>query len=347
MNFKHSRSVITSSVGFLMFVASFSQAARAETLLLNGAGATFPYPLYSKWFSEFKKVESKAEINYQSIGSGGGIRQVMDHTVDFGASDAPMTDEQLAKAKPALLHFPMVMGAVVLTYNLPGLKTDLKLTPEIVSGIFMGKITEWKDAALVAANPGVKFPDEPILVAHRSDGSGTTAIFSDWLAKVSPEWKSKVGAGPALKWPTGLGGKGNEGVTGLIKQSPGSIGYVELIYAKSNHLPVAAVKNRAGEFVVPTAASVTAAATVSLKSIPEDFRASITDAEGKGAYPISGFTYLLIPVSMPKAKQKVMSQFLQWALQNGQTLAEPLGYAPLPKTLVQKALARVALVKAE
>jgi len=321
--------------------------ARAETLLLNGAGATFPYPLYSKWFSEFRKVDPKAEINYQSIGSGGGIRQLTDKTVDFGASDAPMTDEQLAKTKPAVLHIPTVLGAVVLTYNQPAIRGDFKLTSDIVADIFLGKITEWNDARIAAVNPGLKLPSEPILVVHRSDGSGTTAIFSDWLSKVSPTWKSKVGAGASLKWPEGLGGKGNEGVTSLIKQNPGSIGYVELIYARSNKLPVAQIRNKAGEFVTPTTESVTAAAAGALKAMPEDFRISITDADGAKSYPISGFTYLLAYSKMPKAKQAVFVKFLNWALKDGQKLAEPLGYAPLPKVLLDKVTAKVAKIQAE
>ena len=322
-------------------------AARADTVLLNGAGATFPYPLYSKWFSEFRKVDPKAEINYQSIGSGGGIRQLTDKTVDFGASDAPMTDEQLAKAKPAVLHIPTVLGAVVLTYNQPAIRGDFKLTADIVADIFLGKITEWNDARIAAVNPAIKLPSEPILVVHRSDGSGTTAIFSDWLSKVSPVWKSKVGAGASLRWPEGLGGKGNEGVTGLIKQNPGAIGYVELIYARSNKLPVAQIRNKAGEFVTPTTESVTAAAAGFLKAMPADFRGSLTDADGAKSYPISGFTYLLAYSKMPKAKQAVLSKFLGWALKDGQKLAEPLGYAPLPKALLDKVTAKAAKIQAE
>ena len=341
------KSIQVSKILVLGAVCLTGLQAQAGSVLLNGAGATFPYPLYSKWFAEFHKANPSAEINYQSIGSGGGIRQLMDKTVDFGASDAPMTDEQLGKVKPAVVHIPTALGAVVLTYNIPGFKGELKVTPEVVAGIFLGKIVEWNDPALVAANPGVKLPSEPIVLVHRSDGSGTTAIFSDWLSKVSPEWKSKVGSGPALKWPEGLGGKGNEGVTGLIKQNPGSIGYVELIYAQSNKLPVASVKNAAGQFVAPSTASVTEAAVGVIKTIPEDFRVSITNSAGAKAYPISGFTYLLSYVSMPKAKQAVFTQFLNWALKDGQKLAEPLGYAPLPKVLVDRALAKISSIKPE
>ncbi len=314
----------------------FQGVAYGDTMLLNGAGATFPYPLYSKWFSEYKKIHPQVEINYQSIGSGGGIRQLLDKTVDFGASDAPMTDEQLAKSAVPILHLPTVLGAVVLTYNLPEAKRPIQLTSELVADIFLGKVTKWNDAKLAAANPGVALPATAILVAHRSDGSGTSAIFTDYLAKVSPEWKAKVGSGTAVKWPAGLGGKGNEGVTGLVKQTPGAIGYVEFIYAKSNGLPVAVLKNKAGQFVEPTVDSVTAAAAGAMKNMPDDFRVSITDAEGKTAYPISGFTYLLVYQQMDAKKGAELKQFLKWALADGQKMAAPLGYAPLPNPMVAK-----------
>jgi phosphate transport system substrate-binding protein len=307
----------------------------AETVLINGAGATFPYPIYSKWFSEFHKTDGSTEINYQSIGSGGGIRQLLDKTIDFGASDAPMTDEQLAKANPSIIHIPTVLGAVVITYNLTALTTPLKITGELIADIFLGKITTWNDPALVKLNPGLAKVPDPIIVSHRSDGSGTTAVFSDFLSKVSPEWKQKVGAGNALQWPVGLGGKGNEGVTGIIKQSIGSIGYTELSYAANNKLPVAEVKNHAGVFVTPSAKSVTAAAHSFSKSMPKDFRISITDpATAKDAYPISSFTYLLVYQTMDKTKGTRLLGFLQWALTDGQKLAEGLTYAPLPPELV-------------
>lgn len=313
----------------------------AETTLLNGAGATFPYPIYSKWFSEYKKANPSVEINYQSIGSGGGIRQFLDRTVDFGASDAPMNEEQMAKATSPVLHIPTVLGAVVVTYNLPEVKGPLKLSPEAVSGIFLGKIKKWNDPAIAQINPGANLPATDIMVAHRSDGSGTTAIFTDYLSKISAEWKQKAGAGTAVKWPTGLGGKGNEGVTGLVKQTPGAIGYVELIYAESNKLPVAQLKNKAGQFVSPTTKSVTAAAAGALKAMPADFRVSITDAEGKESYPISGFTYLLVWRQMQGVKGQELVKFLNWALKDGQKLAEPLSYARLPETLVKKVQAKV------
>jgi phosphate transport system substrate-binding protein len=330
MNFKK-------SLIFLAFFASLVsiQTSIADTVLINGAGATFPFPIYSKWFSEFHKVDGSAEINYQSIGSGGGIRQLLDKTIDFGASDSPMSDEQLAKANPPIIHIPTVMGAVVITYNISGIKTSLKLTGEQVADIFLGKITKWDDANLVKLNPELaSVKDLPILIAHRSDGSGTTAVFSNYLSKVSSEWKTKVGEGTALQWPVGLGGKGNEGVTGMIKQSPGAIGYTELSYAANNQLPLAQLKNKSGVFVTPSAKSVTAAAQGSLKTMPKDFRVSITDALGKNVYPISSFTYLLVYQTMDAVKGKKFLEFLNWALVDGQKMAEGLTYAPLPKELV-------------
>jgi phosphate transport system substrate-binding protein len=318
-----------------LFALVLATSVQAETVLINGAGATFPYPIYSKWFSEFHKTDGTTEINYQSIGSGGGIRQLLDKTIDFGASDAPMTDEQLAKANPAIIHIPTVMGAVVITYNLTALTGPLKITGEQIAEIFLGKITTWNDPRLVKLNPGLASIPDPIIVSHRSDGSGTTAVFSDFLSKVSPEWKQKVGTGNALQWPVGLGGKGNEGVTGIIKQAIGSIGYTELSYAANNKLPVAEVKNHAGAFVTPSAKSVTAAGRSFAKSMPKDFRISITDPQtAKEAYPISSFTYLLVYQTMDKAKGTRLLGFLQWALTDGQKLAEGLTYAPLPPELV-------------
>ncbi|MGE4105913.1 MAG: phosphate ABC transporter substrate-binding protein PstS [Bacteriovoracia bacterium] len=321
-----------------------AQAANTP-VLINGAGATFPYPLYSKWFTEYGKVDESVQINYQSIGSGGGIRQFLEKTVDFGATDAPMTDEQIAKSTTPVLHIPTVLGAVVLTYNLPEVKEALKLTPEVIADIFLGKLTKWNDAKITAANPGVKLPDSAVMVVHRSDGSGTSGIFTDYLSKVSADWKSKVGQGTAVNWPTGLGGKGNEGVTGLVKQTPGSIGYVELIYAKNNGLNYAAVQNKAKAFVTPDLKTVSAAAAGALKKMPEDFRVSITDADGKDSYPISGFTYLLVYQSLDKAKGSKITKFLNWAVKDGQKFAEPLHYAPLPKAMVKKVETKIKSIQ--
>jgi len=316
----------------LCFTLGFATNAGAD-LLINGAGATFPFPLYSKWFSEYNKLHPDLKFNYQSIGSGGGIKQITEGTVDFGASDAPMTDEELAKAKD-VVHIPTVLGAVVIVYNLAGVDR-LKLCPSTVSGIFLGKIKNWNDPAIKSENVGLKLPDSAISVAHRSDGSGTTSIFTDYLAKVSPEWKSVVGAGKSVKWPVGLGGKGNEGVTGLVKQNAGTIGYVELAYANQNALSAAAIKNREGAFVAPTIES-TSQAAAHLK-MPEDFRVSVTDATGKGAYPIAGFTYLLVHRDQKdKAKGEALLNFLWWAVHDGQKLAAPLDYSPLPAPVVQK-----------
>ncbi len=308
-------------------------------LKLNGAGATFPYVIYSKWFDVYSK-KTGAEFNYQSIGSGGGIKQVIEGTVDFGASDAPMTDDQLNEAKQkqgtAVLHIPTVMGAVVVTYNVPGVGKGLQLTQEALAGIFLGEITQWNDPKITATNPGVPLPDEGIIVTHRSDGSGTTNIFTDYLTKVSPTWQQKVGRGTSVNWPVGLGGKGNEGVTGLVKQSEGSIGYVELAYAVKNNLPYASLRNKAGKFVEPTFESVSAAAAGAIKTMPADMRASITDADGAGSYPISGFTWLLIYQNgKDKEKSAALVKFLKWAMEDGQSFAKDLYYAPLPKQVVK------------
>lgn len=303
---------------------------------LNGAGATFPYPIYSKWFSEYHKAHSDVQVNYQSIGSGGGIRQVLAGTVDFGASDGPMTDEQLGQAKVKILHVPTVLGAVVPAYNIPGVTGEVKFTPEALAGIFLGKITTWNDKALTAANPGVNFPNQAIVVIHRSDGSGTSYIFTDYLSKVSADWKNGPGKGTSVKWPVGLGGKGNEGVAGMIRQMEGSIGYVELIYALQNKITYGSMKNPAGEFVKASLESVTTAAA-SVKSMPADFRVSITNAPGKGAYPISSFTWLLIPTkSQDPNKGKILTDLLNWCETDGQKLAADLSYAPLPDTVVAK-----------
>ncbi len=304
----------------------------ADNLLVTGAGATFPFPLYSKWFSDYNKKYPNLRFNYQSIGSGGGIKQITEKTVDFGASDAPLTEEELSRA-PGIVHIPTVMGAVVVTYNAP--VESLKLTPETLSGIFMGTITKWNDQALAKDNPGVTLPGAAIAVIHRSDGSGTTSIFTDYLAKVSPEWKAKVGAGKSVKWPAGLGAKGNEGVTGLVKGTPGALGYVELAYANQNKLPMAAIKNRDGNFVKPSIEGTSEAAAG--VEMPDDFRVSITNAAGKTAYPMASFTYLLVYKDQAdQAKGEALVNFMWWAIHEGQGAAGPLDYAPLPKAVVAK-----------
>jgi phosphate transport system substrate-binding protein len=318
--------------------------AFAQTTL-NGAGATFPYPMYSKWFSEYHKAHPDVEINYQSIGSGGGIRQVLAGTVDFGASDGPMSDEQLAQAKTKILHVPTVLGAVVPAYNIPGVNAELKFTPEALAGIFLGKVTSWNDSALTSANPGVNLPNQPIIVIHRSDGSGTTFIFTDYLSKVSSDWQSQVGKGTSVKWPVGLGGKGNEGVAGMIRQMQGGIGYIELIYAVQNKIPYGIMKNAAGNYVKASLDSVSAAAA-SVKNMPSDFRVSITNAPGKDAYPISSFTWLLIPAqSKDAAKGKILADFLDWMIDSGQKMTADLTYAPLPENVATKVKAEIKQVR--
>jgi phosphate transport system substrate-binding protein len=318
--------------------------ACAQTTL-NGAGATFPYPMYSKWFSEYHKAHPDIQINYQSIGSGGGIRQVLAGTVDFGASDGPMSDEQLAQAKTKILHVPTVLGANVPAYNIPGVMAELKFTPEALAGIFLGKIATWNDPAIAAANPGVNLPNQPIIVIHRSDGSGTTYIWTDYLSKVSPEWQSQVGKGTSVKWPVGLGGKGNEGVAGMIRQMQGSIGYIELIYAIENKISYGVIKNAAGSFVKASLASVTAAAA-SVKSMPADFRVSITNAPGKDAYPVSSFTWLLIPAQSKDAgKGKILADFLNWMVNDGQKMTADLAYAPLPESVAAKVKVEIKQVR--
>jgi len=303
---------------------------------LNGAGATFPYPMYSKWFNEYHKSHPDVQFNYQSIGSGGGIRQVLAGTVDFGASDGPMSDEQLGQAKTKILHIPTVLGAVVPAYNVPGVTGELKFTPQALAGIFLGKITSWNDPALVKENPGVNLPNQPIVVIHRSDGSGTTFIFTDYLSKVSSEWANGPNKNTSVKWPVGLGGKGNEGVAGMIRQIQGSIGYVELIYAVQNKITYGVVKNASGNYVKASLESVTEAAG-SVKSMPADFRVSITNAPGKDAYPISSFTWLLIPQkSKDAAKGKMIADFLAWMLDNGEKMTAELTYAPLPSSVIEK-----------
>jgi phosphate transport system substrate-binding protein len=325
-----------------------SPAAAVSTggaLKINGAGATFPYPIYSKWFDEYHKKNPQVEINYQSIGSGGGIRQVSSETVFFGATDGPMTDEQLAAAPGKLLHFPTVLGADVPVYNLPGLSAELKFTGPVLADIFLGKIKKWNDPALAKVNAGVALPSTDITVVHRSDGSGTTYIWVDFLAKTSPEWKDKVGVSTAVNWPAGVGGKGNEGVAGLVSQTPGSIGYVELIYALQNKIAFGSVQNADGEFVKATTDSVTAAAAAVSSKMPADFRVSITNAAGAGAYPVSSFTWLLLyQDAKDKAQAKAMVDFLKWALTDGQQFASQLGYAPLPAEVVKQELAALDTV---
>ncbi len=309
--------------------------AAAQTKL-NGAGATFPYPIYSKWFNQYHQEHPEIEINYQSIGSGGGIRQVTAGTVDFGASDGPMSDQQLADAKVKIIHLPTVLGAVVPAYNIPGFKGELKFTPEVIAGIYLGKITSWNDPAIAKANPGVSLPNQNIIVVHRSDGSGTTYIFTDYLSKVSNEWRDGVGKSTSVKWPTGLGAKGNEGVAGMVRQMEGAFGYVELIYALQNNITFGSVKNAAGSFLKASLDSTTAAAA-SMKTMPADFRVSITNAPGKDSYPIASFTWLLVPADWKdKAKEKVIVDFLNWMLERGQTMTTDLNYAPLPDAVKQK-----------
>ncbi len=312
---------------------------------LNGAGATFPAPMYSKWFSEYHKIHSDVQVNYQPIGSGGGIRQVTSGTVDFGASDMPMTDKQLQDSKVKILNIPTVLGAVVPAYNVPGVSGEVKFTPEALAGIFLGKISKWNDKALTAANPGVNFPDKDIIVVHRSDGSGTSFVWTDYLSKVSPDWKNQVGADTSVKWPIGMGGKGNEGVSGLIRQLSGSIGYVELIYAVQNNIPHGSVRNSAGAFVKASLDGVTAAAA-SAPKMPADFRVSITNAPGKDAYPISSFTWLLIPAqSKDAAKGKILADFLNWMVTDGQKMTSGLSYASLPDNVVAKVKEAIKQVK--
>jgi phosphate transport system substrate-binding protein len=327
-------------------VAAFGAVAAAQRLQINGAGATFPNPIYSKWFDEYNKLHPDVAINYQSVGSGAGIRQVQAQTVFFGASDGPMTNEQLQQAPGKVLHIPTVLGAVVPVYNIPNLTADLKFNGQALADIFLGKITKWNDPQLAKLNPGVTLPSTDITVVHRSDGSGTTYIWVDYLSKTSPEFKSKVGVNTAVNWPTGVGGKGNEGVTGLVRQTPGSLGYVELIYALQNKVAYATVQNMAGEFVKASVPSVTAAAAAAAKQMPADFRVSITNAPGKDVYPISSFTWLLL-YENPKdqARAKAMVEFVKWAITDGQKYCEALGYAPLPADVVKLEMAALAKIK--
>ena len=318
----------------------------AQNVQINGAGATFPNPIYQKWFDEYHKAHPNVQINYQSIGSGGGIRQITNQTVFFGATDGPMTNEQLQAAPGKILHFPMVLGADVPVYNIPNVKGELKFSGVLLADIFLGKIAKWNDPAITKLNPGITLPATNITVVHRAEGSGTTYIWVDYLSKVSPEWKAKVGVNTAVKWPAGVGGQGNEGVAGLVAQTPGAIGYVELIYALQNKISFGSVQNMAGEFVLASEASVTAAAAAAATQMPADFRVSITNAPGKGAYPISSFTWLLL-YENPKDKNqsKIMVDFVKWALADGQKFAGSLGYAPLPAEVVKLELAKLQKVK--
>jgi phosphate transport system substrate-binding protein len=334
---KFCRQILT--IGLLAGVTATASAQ----MMLNGAGATFPYPIYSKWFDEYAKVDPSVRFNYQSIGSGGGQKQILAQTVDFGASDGPMSDENLAKAPGKLLHIPTVAGADVVAYNLSG-NPALKFDADTIAGVFLGQIKKWNDPKIVALNPGVTLPDQEIVVVHRSDGSGTTYIWTDYLSKISPEWKSKVGTNTSVNWPTGIGGKGNEGVAGQIKQTPGALGYVELIYAVQNKMPYAEVKNSAGNFVKPAIESITAA--LATADIPDDFRFSITNASGPNAYPICGATWLLVyEQQKDPAKGKKLVEFLKWATKDGEKMAKDLQYAPLPNTLPQRVLRRIDEIK--
>ena len=309
-------------------------AIAAAPILINGAGATFPYPIYSKWFDVYASINPDVRFNYQSIGSGGGIKQITARTVDFGASDGPMTDQQLAEAPGRLIHIPMVMGAVVASYNLPGVAKGLKLTPDVVADIFLGGVTKWSDPRISSVNPGIQIPDLPIVVVHRSDGSGTTYIFVDYLSSVSGVWKLQVGKGTSVNWPVGLGGKGNEGVAGLVKQTPGALGYTELAYAEKNDLAYAYIQNASGKFIEPTLESTSKAADG--VNIPSDFRVSLVNSANAEAYPIAGFTWLLIYRKMDDAvKGKAIVDFIKWAVHDGQKYTKDLLYAPLPQGVVE------------
>jgi phosphate transport system substrate-binding protein len=343
------KSLVTMSRrGALMLLAATVSVIglSAQKAQITGAGATFPYPIYSKWFAEYNKLHPNVEINYQSIGSGGGIRQVTNQTVFFGATDGPMTPDQMQAAPGKILHIPTVLGAVVPIYNIEGVSQELKFTGPLLADIFLGKITKWNDPAIAKVNPGVNLPGADITVAHRSDGSGTSYIWVDYLAKVSPEWKTKVGVATSVNWPAGVGGKGNEGVSGIVKQTPGAIGYVELIYALQNKIAYGTVQNAAGEFVKATTQAVTAAAAVAAKSMPKDFRVSITNAPGPGVYPISSFTWLLLYENpKDKGQAKIFVDFLKWALTDGQKFAADLGYAPLPDEVVKLEMAVISQIK--
>jgi phosphate transport system substrate-binding protein len=321
-------------------------AAAAQTIQINGAGATFPYPIYSKWFSEYNKLHPNIQINYQSVGSGAGIQQLIKQTVFFGATDGPMTEEQMQTAPGKIYHFPTVLGGVVPVYNIPNVKAELKFTGPLLADIFLGKVTKWNDPAIAKLNEGVSLPATDITVAHRAEGSGTTYIWVDYLSKASPEWKTKVGVNASVKWPTGVGGRGNEGVASVVSQTPGAIGYVELIYALQTKTSYGSVQNMAGEFTKASVASVTAAAAAAAGKMPPDFRVSITNAPGAGVYPISSFTWLLLSENAKdKTQAKTMVDFMKWALTDGQKFAPELGYAPVPEPVVKLELAALAKIK--
>ncbi len=337
----------TSLVVSILLVLAIAVAAQpAGTILLNAAGATFPYPIYSKWFDVYHQKDPNVQINYQSIGSGGGIRQLLAGTVDFGASDGPMTDDQLKEAKFKILHFPTVLGAVIPIYNVSGVAGELNFTQKALAGIYLGTITKWNDPEIAKANSGVNLPATDIVVVHRADGSGTSYIWTDFLSKVSDDWKNKVGKGTSVQWPVGLGGKGNEGVAGLVKQTPNSVGYVELIYAVQNAITFGKVQNASGKFLKADLAGVTAAAAAAAKDIPDDFRVSITNQSGPTVYPISSFTWLLIPAQISDAtKRDAIKGFLKWMLTDGQGYNEGLAYARLPKPVVEKELKAISLIQ--
>jgi phosphate transport system substrate-binding protein len=329
------------TAGILSLVAGVSVAQN-----INAAGATAPYPIYNKWFSEYAAAHPSVKINYQSIGSGGGIKQVTEGTVDFGASDGPMSDEQLGAAKVKVMHIPTVLAAVVPIYNLPGINSDLNFSGDVIAGIYLGKITKWADPAIAKDNPGVKFPDKAILPVYRSEGSGTTFIFSDFLTKVSPAWAAGPGKGTAIKWPVGIGAKGSEGVAGMVRQTPGAFGYVELTYAAENKIQYGAVKNAAGKFLKASTDGASAAAAAAAKTMPADFRVSITNAPGAASYPIASFTWLLIPTQFADpAKGKAVADFLVWMLAHGESEAGGLGYAPLPKPVADKVAIAIKSIK--
>ncbi len=333
------------ALGLLTLLAFTAPQGAHAQMLINGAGSTFGYPIYSKWFDAYTRVDPGVRFNYQSIGSGGGIMMLRNKTVAIGASDAPLSDAQETQMSGPVLHFPSVLGAVVMSYNLPEVKSAIKLSGPVIADIYLGKVAKWNDPEIVKLNPGVAFPDKPILVVHRSEGSGTTYIFADYLSKVSPEWAKQVGKGTSLRWPVGLGGKGSEGVTGLVQQTPGAIGYVELTYALANKISFATVRNHDGDWIVPSLRGVTKAAAGAAANMPADFRVSITDAPGAEAYPISSFTWLLIYKNQAdKATGEQIVKFLKWALTDGQKYAAALYYAPLPKSVVKKELAQLAEV---
>ena len=329
-----------------LIVGALGATVAAQKVQITGAGATFPFPIYSKWFSEYNKKNPNVEINYQSLGSGAGIRQLSSQTVFFGATDGPMTDDQLQSAPGRILHFPTVLGGVVPVYNIPGVNTELKFTGPVLANIFLGAITKWNDPQIAKLNPGVNLPATDITVVHRAESSGTTYIFVDYLGKISPEWKKKVGVATSVNWPVGVGGKGNEGVSGLVTQTPGAIGYVELIYAIQSKISYGSVQNMSGKFVKASTDTVTAAAAAAAKQMPADFRVSITNAPGDDAYPISSFTWLLFYESpKDKGQAKVMVDFLKWALTEGQKFAPELGYAPLPKDVVDLEMKAIPKIK--